>query len=247
MRNTEIDTLDTKLETLSEKYKLVPTKSIAEQFYAMGFIKEDYQAVRVRKKSKEGYQKHIVRLSNPTLLSSAHNDVKLQLVVTNSHDGLSAFKIQLGIYRLVCSNGLMVGRTFESIALRHTGNVIEQVEKSIERMVAQVNKLDAAITLMKQKTLTPEQTTQFVARAIALRYPDKSINDVELTIRRDEDKENNVFTLYNRIQEDLVRGGNEVRNNQNRFRRARNVTSIDKLTKLNEGLFDLASEFSQAA
>ena len=243
----EITTLDTKLSTLSDKYKLVETKKIADKFKALGFNVDDYQAARVRKVSKQGYQKHLVRLSNPTLLSSAHKDLKLQLVVTNSHDGLSAFKIQLGIYRLVCSNGLMVGTTFESISLRHTGTIIDQVDQAVERMVAQVNRLDLAITAMKTKVLTKEQTTLFIAQAIKLRYPDKSIMDVSLPILRREDEENNLFTLYNRIQENLVRGGNQVRNNQNRLRQARQLTSITALTKINEQLFDLANEYAVAA
>ena len=132
----EITTLDTKLETLSDKYKLVPTKLIADKFKSLGFVTADYQEVKVRKASRAGFQKHMVRMNNPKLLTSAHNDLKLQLVITNSHDGLSSFSIKLGIYRLVCSNGLMVGETFESVTLRHTGSIIEQVDQAVERMVA---------------------------------------------------------------------------------------------------------------
>lgn len=243
----EITTLDTKLDTLSNKYKLVETKVITNKFKALGFNVDAYQETRVRKVSKQGFQKHLVRLSNPTLLSSKHRDLKLQLVITNSHDGLSAFTIKLGIFRLVCANGLMVGTTFESISLRHTGTIIEQVDQAVERMVAQVNKLDAAITKMKDTVLTPEQSTAFIARAIKLRYENKSFNDVDFPTLRPEDTGNNVFVLYNRIQESLVRGGNQVRSNNNRLRQARGLTNITALTKLNENLFDLASEFSQAA
>lgn len=243
----EITTLDTKMAGLSNKYKLVQTKLIADKFKALGFNVDSYQETRVRKASKQGFQKHLVRLSNPELLTSKHTDLKLQLVITNSHDGLSAFTIKLGIYRLVCANGLMVGTTFESISLRHTGTIIEQVDQAVERMVAQVNKLDTTITAMKNKQLTLDQAREFTARAIALRYPDKTLNDVSIETHRVEDEGNNVFVLYNRIQENLVRGGNRVRSNQNRLRSARALSSITALTKLNEGLFDLATEYTNAA
>lgn len=245
--NTQITTLDTKLNTLSEKYKVVQTKLIADKFKSLGFTVDKYQETKVRKASKQGYQKHLVRLSNPELLTSKHSDVKLQLVITNSHDGLSAFTIKLGIYRFVCANGLMVGTTFESVSLRHTGNIIDEVDTAIEKMVAQLSKLDDAITLMKKTKLTKERQKQFLSEAIKIRYEDKSMMDVEIPILRTEDGEDNVFSLFNRVQETLERGGNRVRTNQNRLRNARSLTSISAITKLNESLFNLATEYTLAA
>lgn len=242
----EITTLDTKLDKLSDKYKLVATKQLAEKFKSMGFVVDEYKETRVRKASKQGYQKHMVRLSNPKLLSTKHNDIKLQLLVTNSHDGLSGFSIKLGFFRFVCSNGLIVGDIFESVNLRHTGNIIEKVDEAVERMVAQIEKLDNTITAMKQKTLTDDQQREFISKAIKLRYPTKDIQDVSIPILRPEDGENNVFSLYNRVQETLIRGGNRIRGNNNRLRQARGLNSINMISKVNEGLFDLANELAVA-
>lgn len=243
----EITTLDAKLDTLSDKYKLVPTKLIAEKFKSMGFVTAEYVETRVRKASKQGYQKHMVRMNNPKLLSSAHKDVKLQLVITNSHDGLSSFSIKLGIYRLVCSNGLMVGSTFESVTLRHTGSIIEQVDQAVERMVAQVKKLDEAIAQMKARKLTREEEIEFINKAVKLRYPSGNSQDVQIPALRPEDTGSDVFTVYNRIQESLIRGGNTVRNSRNQRRSARALRSINAVTKINEQLFDMAYELAQVA
>ena len=243
----QITTLDTKLETLSDKYKLVPTKLIADKFKSMGFVTAEYLETRVRKASKQGYQKHMVRMNNPTLLSSAHKDVKLQLVITNSHDGLSSFSIKLGIYRLVCSNGLMVGSTFEAVTLRHTGSIIEQVDQAVERMVAQVKKLDEAIAQMKARKLTREEEIEFYQKAIKLRYPTRDVQDVQIPVNRVEDQGSDVFTVYNRLQEALIRGGNTVRNSRNQLRSARALSSINAVTKINEQLFDMAYNLAQAA
>jgi hypothetical protein len=189
----------------------------------------------------------MVRMNNPKLLTSAHNDLKLQLVITNSHDGLSSFSIKLGIYRLVCSNGLMVGETFESVTLRHTGSIIEQVDEAVERMVAQVAKLDAAISAMKNKVLTAEERIKFINEAIKLRYPTKDSSDVQIPVMRPEDMGNDLFTVYNRVQESLIRGGNTVRRDNNRLRSARALSSIGAITKINEKLFDMAYNLTQAA
>jgi hypothetical protein len=243
----EMTTLDTKLDKLSNKYKVVATKQLAEKFKSMGFVVDEYKETRVRKVSKQGYQKHLVRLSNPNVLSTKHNDIKLQLLVTNSHDGLSGFSIKLGFFRFVCANGLIVGDVFESVNLRHTGNIIEKVDDAVERMVAQTKKLDDAITAMKQKTLTEDEQREFISKAIKLRYPTKDIQDVSIPILRPEDGENNVFSLYNRVQETLIRGGNRIRGNNNRLRTARSLNAINAVSKVNEQLFGLANELSQVA
>lgn len=243
----EITTLDTKLETLSDKYKLVATKTIADKFKSMGFVVDEYKAARVRKASKQGYQKHMVRLSNPSMLSSTHKDIKLQLLITNSHDGTSCFSVKLGFFRFVCSNGLVVGNIFESVSLRHTGTIIEKVDDAIERMVAQVERLDSIIAKMKATNLTITKQNEFINKAIKLRYPNKDYSDVSIPVFRLEDGQDDVFSLYNRVQESLIRGGNRVRNSRNRFNNGRALASIDASTKINEGLFNLAAEYSNAA
>lgn len=47
--------------------------------------------------------------------------VSLQFIVKNSYDGSSTLQIMLGAYRLVCSNGMVVGKQFFSFSQRHVG------------------------------------------------------------------------------------------------------------------------------
>lgn len=237
--NVEIDTLDIKHQRVSEAYKLVPTKDVINKFTSLGFIVDDYKAVKVKDASRRGYQKHFTRLSHPSMLSSRHSDVKLQLLLTNSHDGSSSFQLQLGIYRLVCSNGLVVGNTFETIRLRHAGNILEQIEPAVERMIAQLEHLDNAIDRMKMKTMTNAEIFNFYHHAVQVRYPDKRMLDVSVPINREADKGQDLFTVYNRVQEALIRGSS-VSTTNNRRRQSRAITSIDKDKSINMALFDLA-------
>ena len=240
----DITTLDTKHSSRSDRYKVVPTKIIASKFKELGFVVDSYQEARVRKDiTRRGHQKHLVRLSHPELLSTGHSDVKLQLLVTNAHDGSSSFKMQLGFFRLVCSNGLIVGETFETIKLRHSGMILEEVDSAIERMVAQTKKLDAAITALKTKKLEESQVKLFIEEAVKLRG--KKVSDVAIAPRREEDSDfTNLFQLYNAVQESLVNGGDEYTNALGRRRVMRSVNNIAKLTQLNEQLFDLAMRYA---
>lgn len=241
--NTEITTSDVKLETLSDKYRFVNTKEIAQKFKDMGFKVDSYTETRVRKASRQGNQKHQVRLSHPTLLKSSHEDLSLQLMVTNSSDGLSSFRMELAILRKVCSNGLCVSTQFEKITMRHTGMILEQIDESVLRIVAQVDKLNNLITAMKNVQLTSKQRVEFMEKAIKLRYPTKSIDDVEFVTHREEDKPLDAFTFLNHIQENLIRGQNQVRNDKNKKRSARAITNITTSNLINTGIFTLAEQF----
>jgi len=239
---TAIQTLDQPHARVSEKYQLIPTKDIADKFFNLGFKVDEYKSVRVRDSSRHGYQKHFVRLSHPTLLATGHKDVKLQLLVTNSHDGSSSFKLQLGVFRLVCSNGLVVGSVFETVMIRHTKKALVEIEPAIEKIVAQVQKLDRYLTAMKNVKLTDKQIADFYEKAIAIRWDNKALADVEIFSRRSEDDGNDLFRVYNRTQEALIRGTNVI-NAQGRWRAARGIRSIDKDTSINMKLFDLACEY----
>jgi hypothetical protein len=244
--NKTIQTLDQPHSRVSEKYQLIPTKDIAQKFFDLGFKVDEYKSVRVRDASRQGYQKHFVRLSHDTLLRTSHNDVKLQLLVTNSHDGSSSFKLQLGIFRLVCSNGLVVGTTFETVTIRHTRKALIEIEPAIEKIVAQVQKLDRYLSAMKTVRLTEKQITEFYNKAIALRWENKTVQDVVISARRPEDDGTDLFRVYNIAQEHILRG-TQTLTTQNRWRNARAIRSIDKDITLNTKLFDIACEYLDEA
>lgn len=236
----EIKTLDAKHSRVSDRYQLIPTKEIAGKFQELGFKVDEYKQVRVRDGSRMGYQKHFVRLSHPEMLTSKHSDLKLQLLVTNSHDGSSSFKLQLGIFRLVCANGLVVGQVFESVVIRHTRKALIELEPAIEKMVAQVAKLDEALDKMKSRTLTPDEIQSFYEKSVKVRYGDTvNANDVSIIARRTEDNATDLFTVYNRVQEALIRGS-QVRGLNGRMRQRRAITNIAKDIGINAKLFDLA-------
>ena len=226
---------------MSPKYKTVQTNIIAKRFKDLGFVVDDVIQRKSRKGNRE-FAKHMVKLSHPTLLSSKHNDLKLQLIVTNSFDGSSTFKMQLGFFRFVCSNGMIVGETLDSFSHKHTGNIIDEIDESIDRIVAEANRLSDMIERMKSTTLSTAQIVSFEQAAMKIRS-DK-IQKVDYTVRREADYSTDLYTVYNRIQETLVRGGVETVNGNNRTRMLRQVNGIDKIKQINEQLFDLAMSYA---
>jgi len=108
-------------------------------------------------------------------------------------------------------------------------------------MVAQTKKLDASITSLKQKKLDESSVRSFIEEAVKLR----GVSHVNITPRREEDADfSNLFQLYNAVQETLVNGGSEYTNALGRRRVMRSVSNINKLTEINEQLFDLAMRYA---
>jgi len=249
-----INTADQKLDTLSSKYQLVKTADIVSQLEAKGYVVDSFKSNNVRKKSKQGYQKHVVRLSNETTLQKV-GDTRLQLVLTNSHDGTTPLKLSLGFFRLVCSNGAVVGETFESYTVKHIGTSVPlQVEEALEKIVAQAGKLRDTIVSMRNVVLTSAAIKELEEKAVVLRS-NKLNNGMRIVdgftmppIKREEDGPNDLYTVYQRTQEALIRGGIVVSLKDNttgqiKTRKLAAVRSITTDTIINSELFDLALNY----
>lgn len=239
-------TADSGYKTVSQRYQVVPTAPLAEKFKSMGFLVDSFTRKNCRSEEKRPFVKHQVRLSHPELLkNTTHRDIKLQLVITNSFDGTAAFRMGLGFFRFVCSNGMMVGESYETFKHRHIGNIIEEVDESVERIVAQTNKLMEDLDRMKSKILTPSQIVEFYNQAIKIKDPE--IQSALFIPRRTEDNANDLFTVLNVVQEGIIRGNTTaVSSNGERFT-MRTMRNLSEMERINKQLFDLALQFANAA
>ncbi|NCV19525.1 MAG: DUF932 domain-containing protein, partial [Rhodobacterales bacterium] len=93
---------------LSSKYVHLATSTVIEDLIKLGWKPVKAQEIRARK--NVGYQKHLVvfRNENVMIKGTDGDDAYPQILMTNSHDGKAAFNFRVGIFRLVCSNGLVV-------------------------------------------------------------------------------------------------------------------------------------------
>lgn len=63
--------------------------------------------------------------------------VDLRVQVINSYDGSMAFTTLVGGYRLICTNGMVIGKTFAHTYTKHTkgfelGTILERIDNAIE-------------------------------------------------------------------------------------------------------------------
>lgn len=243
-------------KSTSEKYKHISTSALMQQFFNNGFELVGVSANKTRSEAKRGFQKHVTILTRPDLKVDEEN--QLQLLLTNSHDGSSSLRFNIGIYRFVCANGIVVGDTFFDYRVRHSGDsFIEKVQQGIEETLRVMPMVAERIKAMQGRKLDAKEIEFLVSQVARLRLGHKS-NVVSIaretigSIKRKEDIEDDLYTVFNRCQESLIRGGtkyqyestqwqglNGVRTIRNATTRA--VKSPTKQVELNKQLWDAAN------
>jgi hypothetical protein len=216
-----------------------------------GFFPVKAMQSRTRIEGKQNFTKHLIRFRSSDQSAITVGDSLLETVLINSHDGSSAYDLSMGIFRLVCSNGMVVGDVFESIHIRHIGNIIDRIIEASTNMLKNAPKIAESVNLFRTITLTPQEQLLLAEGAHSLRFEEGSnmaqaiSPDKLLTVRRSADAGNDLWSTFNRIQENTMRGG--LRGNRipgvNR-QRSRAVKGIDQDTKLNKALWTLAEKMA---
>lgn len=242
----------------SNRYAFIPTSNVIDGMREAGFIPVMASQSVARTADRKDYTKHTVRFRAPqSLQRPAVGDSLIEAVLINSHDGSSAYKLMAGIFRLVCSNGMVVADSlFGMIHIRHTGNVIGDVVEGSNRIFAESGKVIDVIGKWSDIALKPAEQLAFAESAHQLRFADaegKTNTSVTpqmlLSARRPDDQGNDLWHTFNRVQENSIRGfsARAVRRQSNDWqaRGARAVRSIDGDVKLNRALWSLGEKMAE--
>jgi hypothetical protein len=226
---------------LTDKYIQTPTSRVVEDLMGLGW--QVTKAQEVRSKKFKGFQKHIVVFRHPDIQIKGKNgdDAFPQILLTNSHDGKAAFNFRVGIFRLVCSNGLVISDAdFNNVSIRHTNYTFESLQTKINEVISKLPGLVQKINLFKSTTLTEAQMADFATKAAALRNK-QTVNIMDLLrADREQDNGNDLWVVFNRIQEKVISGGYGY---GRKNRKARSVKNFQQDIKLNEQLFELAGSY----
>ena len=241
---------------LSKHYSFVPTSNVINDLRSMGWECVDAKQVKARKKSTRGYQKHMITFEHPKYKVEGAEEYP-QLLLTNSHDGGNAFQLSAGIFRLVCSNGLVIKtEDYGSARLVHKGYSFEAVQKLVNTFVETIDETLTRITAMKEVELDKAQQIKFAKQAALLRFTAKSYNednisdvvdlDDLLNVERKEDAGNGLWEVFNRVQESLVNGKYNYASNGKvnaadaKTRKARPIKNFKQSIDVNKKLSELA-------
>ena len=243
---------------VSEKYSFVSTKQLLN-----GFEKLGWEPTHVRQNGHGDYARHMVRLTNSELgfMDLKSDKVRPQIVLDNSHNGCSPAQLHMGLFRLVCTNGLVVAMPgmYTSVKLRHMGIDMDELKKLMEIVATQYTTIGGHIGEMQKHFLTQEESEQFVIKAMAAREPNVFIKeDGTIDVKkattivnptsiiqpiRGEDKRDDLWTVFNVVQERLVKGEFERQTMNGRRTSPRGINNATRHIDFNKKLWEIAESY----
>jgi hypothetical protein len=149
---------------------------------------------------------------------------------------------------LVCSNGLTVPTALsESFNLRHSRFDLDEVKRLTESFAGRLPKIETSVQRMMERELSTDEKIDFLRKSAEVRFgKDKVLKDMEivglLTPNRMEDEGDDMWKVFNVVQEKFVRGGVEMTSQNGRRTKLRGLQNIMAVNQINTKLWDLAEE-----
>ncbi len=253
-------------ESRTARFAPIPTIEVLRGLAHEGFVPVGVKQSTTRDPGKVAYTKHMIRLRRlDGGTDYAVGDTVAEMLLKNANDGTAAYDLMAGLFRIRCKNSLVaqIG-TIDSVKVRHSGDVAAKVIEGTFRVMDGAKAALAAPADWSGLRLDRDEREAFAEAAHVLRFGDADGN-VDTPIqarqllapRRADDRADDVWTTYNVIQENAIRGGltaipRDERGNWRRQedgRRARRVTTrevngIDQDIRLNKALFILADRMA---
>lgn len=245
-------------ESRSERFRPIPTIEILRGLEKEGFVAVGAKQSSSRIEGKADFTKHLIRLrriDDGKVYSVG--DTVCEILLKNANDGTSAYELMAGLFRVRCLNSLVTQtRTIEEIKVRHSGDVQVKVIDGTYTVLKAAEHALVAPQDWSNMRLNREEKQILAQGAHLLRFGDAEGEtktlikpDQLLTQRRSDDLADDLWTTWNVVQENAIKGGIRAvgRDDQGRPRRVRSraVTGIDQDIKLNKALWLLGAEMAK--
>ena len=245
---------------VSGKYIQANTETVINDMEKLGWYPVEAKQCRHKKGSSGVRSFHMIAMQNDSvriLNSDGSVEAYVRIIIQNSHDGFNSFKFMCGIYRCICSNGLVVSDAeFAAFSIRHINYSFEELRNVVN------NVLDAVpVTIDKMNTMNSTQLTYDQKREMAVEtykirkgYTDEDKVNVDdatitdlLTPVREEDNTETLWGVFNILQEKMIKGGFSASGKNGKSRKQRPITSIKKDLDYNQRLWAVAERYIAVA
>lgn len=234
----------------SARYMTVNSGDVMNTFTQAGLTLRTVVPQKLRKASvaqgRDGLQRHVFRFDTGITLP---DNSRLEVLLRNSYDGTTSFGLNLGVFRIVCSNGLIAGSTFLRLAIPHAGtDVWARVQAGIAKILSEGPRMADTIERWRGVRLNDGAMSVFASRVATSMLPAGATvfnAPTLLSARRSDDALPDLWTTFNRLQENALSGGLHYRlptDPENKVRHTRRIRGSESLFKTNVALWDLANE-----
>jgi hypothetical protein len=247
-----------KFQDKSNRFVHVTPSDVEAQLNKQGFKLISLKTGSAKTVERADHQTTFARYRHIDLLSNDGGGLQYDIVAKIPHL-YGSMEFMAGVYRLICTNGLVAGTTFEAHKVPHVGDALRIVAESVESLVANRPKLLHTFEQWAQVQLTGEQMVALAVEGLKLRAPDVT-NAPEVSIRnilqpwRSADDSYDLWSVFNVVQENLTKRSFKY-SRVNEVTKELEVTSTRRLLRpnsqvnvdFNRRLYDIASQFAVAS
>lgn len=252
---------------VSERYVHANTATVIEDLAKLGWYPVQAKQCRPKKGSKGIRSFHMIALQNPDVKickpvtditgeTTEIVDSYPRIILTNSHDGFNSFKFMVGLFRLVCSNGLILcSDEMVNMSIRHINYSFEALRTVVSSAIEQIPYIVNTMNTMKNTKLSEAEKKELATAVVKIRKDvedDEKFSIDEATVMdilepvRDEDNSDDLWTVFNVCQEKMIKGGFQSTGKNDKVRKQRKITSIKKDVEYNQRLWEIATRFMPA-
>ena len=252
---------------VSERYVHANTATVIEDLAKLGWYPVQAKQCRPKKGSKGIRSFHMIALQNPDVKickpvtditgeTTEIVDSYPRIILTNSHDGFNSFKFMVGLFRLVCSNGLILcSDEMVNMSIRHINYSFEALRTVVSSAIEQIPYIVNTMNTMKNTKLSEAEKKELATAVVKIRkdvedderfsIDEATVMDILMPVR-EEDKGDDLWTVFNVCQEKMIKGGFQSTSKNDKVRKQRKITSIKKDVEYNQRLWEIATRFMPA-
>jgi len=192
----------------SDKYNHVNSLDLISRLEHHGFQLVGASTAKTRKADLKGFEKHVMVFSRDDL--KIDNENNMNLMLTNSHDGRSSLKFNIGVYRTVCANGLVVGDDLFQRSVNHLQATTENIDQNIIELTEIAPSIFEKVSNMRSTSVKDIDLGEMMADSLIARFGKEKIILPPADIFKPQrlgDFGDDIYTYYNIVQEKMIRGG----------------------------------------
>jgi hypothetical protein len=154
---------------VSDKYSLIKHSEAIDMFRsALGKNKYE-EKIELMKNGAQLFSTY--KLFDTEVEVSKRDLVAMQIIIKNSYDGSKSLQFILGAFRLVCSNGMVIGKEFFSFSQKHisAGDLIQKdIKNTVVKMVEQFKGNLPMMQAMDKQKIVGDTTKLFDSKKIEI-------------------------------------------------------------------------------
>lgn len=237
----------TKHARCSERYRFIDTAAIVAALADVGLAPVDARQARTRSPDRALHARHMLRF-RPVREQIEIGDTVGEVTLVNSHDGAGNYQLFAAMYRALCGNGLIVKiGDSAAVSIPHRGSIVDDVVLGAQAVVARLQEVAPKVEAMQKRALAPDEQMALAESALRIRYqgrtpPNIGLVDV-LEARREGDAGDDLWRVYNRVQESSMRGGLEYHTKKGRLVKSRAIRAIREDIRINTALWTAATAY----